>query len=342
MAEPSPSASTGQTKAGVAAVRRRKAAIERHLVIVHQPGWQAVEDWIAISQLVRKVDSSIGVIVVGADRANESLRHQAAERPSLIFSAGPLGGFVPLRGKVYNGRVIPKMEQLRRLAAAGVPVPATTVLRPGQTLDPKRWGRFVVLKPTDIGSSSHGQGIQLVRAERVVYRSPKDYPPDHPGRKGPMLVQQFVDTGPHIEGFRVLTLFGEPLYCEYSYSVADRVDLASPDEVIESAVIALQGDTEQRRRELVYKADVVSLARAAHRAIPEIPLKGCDIIRDARTGRMYVLELNPGGNTWHFSSSFLAEFRSKTEDYNLRRLAQLDAFGTTAQVLAQVTREEAI
>ena len=97
-----------------------------------------------------------------------------------------------------------------------------------------------------------------------------------------------------------------------------------------------------RNRRLVYKADVVALAAAAHRAIPEAPMKGCDIIRDATTGRLYVLELNPGGNTWHFSSSFLAETRARFgPGYDRQRLSQIDAFGTAAQVLAERTQAEA-
>jgi hypothetical protein len=38
------------------------------------------------------------------------------------------------------------------------------------------------------------------------------------------------------------------------------------------------------------------------RALPNIPLKGCDILREAVTGRLYALECNAGGNTWAFNS----------------------------------------
>lgn len=321
---------------------RRGPPLERHLVIVHQPHWQSLDDWRAIAVRARNVDPTTGIIVVGADRENGRMRERAAQLPSLIFSPGPLGRFKPLRGRVYQGRQIRKFEQLQRLAAAGLPVPRTQLLQPGIRLDPKVWGEYTIVKPTDIPTSSKGAGIQLMRTERVRYVAPQDYPANHPGRFGPMMAQQFIDTGDRISAYRVLTLFGEPLYCQLSQAQEQRVDLGADDKVLEGGTIAIQGVEENRLRIFKYEADVVALARAAHRAVPEIPLKGVDILRDSSTGRLYLLELNPGGNTWHFSSRFLAEARAKAgPEHERQRLSQLDAFGTAAHVLMGVTRREA-
>lgn len=310
-------------------------------MIVHQPGWQAVSDWYEIAQMVRRIDPTTGVMIVGADRPNLELRKKAAALPSLVFSPGPLGEFAPERGKVYHGRPIHKFEQLLRLSAAGVRVPMSTVLRPDTKLDPAKWGEFVVLKPTDISTSSHGVGIQLIRTARVRYIKPEDYPEDHPGRRGRIVVQQFINSGPRMPHYRVLTLFGAPLYCQMSEAGEDRVDLSSSDETIEAATIAmnvLPGKT----KTFLYRADVVALARAAYEAVPEAPLQGCDLIRDAATGRLFVLELNPGGNTWHFSSSFQAPLRAiDGAEHEARRRWHLDAFGTAAHVLADVARRQA-
>lgn len=321
---------------------RRGPPIERHLVIVHQPGWQSLDDWKEIARRARYVDPTTAVFVVAADRDNGNLRESAGHLPSLVFSPGPLGKFQPLRGRVYQGRQIRKFEQLQRLAAAGLSVPRTQVLLPGTTFDPKTWGEHVIVKPTDIATSSKGAGIQLMRTERVKYVAPQDYPKGHPGRLGPMVVQQFIDTGDRINVYRVLTLFGEPLYCQLSQAQEKRVSLGADDQVLEGGTIAIQGMEDNRQRIFKYEANVVALARATHRAVPEIPLKGVDILRDGRTGQLYVLELNPGGNTWHFSSRFLAEARAKAgPEHERQRLAQLDAFGTAAHVLMGVTRREA-
>jgi hypothetical protein len=209
-------------------------------------------------------------------------------------------------------------------------------------LDPSQWGNLVIVKPTDIRSSSHGHGIVLMRPERVRYIAPADYPAGHPGRFGPMMVQRFVDTGEFINVYRVLTLFGQPLYCQLSKSPQRRVSLDAEDTVLEASTIAIQGLT-ARQRIFSYDADAVALAARAYRAVPEAPLQGCDIVREAATGRLYVLELNPGGNTWHFSSTFLARVRaSENARVKQTRKGQLDAFATAAHVLAQRTRDEAV
>jgi hypothetical protein len=321
--------------------------LQRHLVIVHQPGWQSIADWRDIGGRVRRIDPTIGVLVVSALQDHTALAERAAGLPTLVFSAGPLGKFRPLRGKVYHGGPMPKFQQLRRLLAGGVRVPRTQVLTEGARFDPQAWGEFVVVKPTDMASSSKAAGIQLMRTERVRYIAPGDYPQGHPGRRGPMVVQQFIDTGPQLSTYRVLTLFGEPLYCEYNYLDDSELDLTADDPVIETTNIAIQGDTMNRHRIFQYDADMVALARAAHHAIPEVPLKGCDILRDHRTGRLYVIEVNPNSNTWHFSSRFMAKLMLQYPDkfppeLARQRLEQLDAFGTAAHVLAETTRREAM
>lgn len=337
-------ASDDQIEQPKAPAVRRALDIKRHLVIVHQPKWQALGDWIEIARTIRSVDPGTAVFVANSDRENVELRDQAATLPSLVFSAGPLGSFVPARGKVYHGRPIHKFEQLRRLDEAGVRVPPTTMLRPDTRLDRALWGEFVVVKPTDIASSSHGTGIQLMRTERVRYIRPEDYPEGHPGRKGPMVVQKYIDTGPRIAVYRVLTLFGEPLYFQHVESTHHRVGLDSADEQIEAEVIATQGvPQEARRKTFVFRADIAALVRAAYRAIPEVPLQGCDVVCDASTGLPYILELNPGGNTWHFSSSFQDAARAiEGPEIQLQRRWHLDAFGTAAHVLADVARREAV
>jgi glutathione synthase/RimK-type ligase-like ATP-grasp enzyme len=237
---------------------------------------------------------------------------------------------------------MPKFEQVRRMAAAGVRVPRTMIIgKDMPPLDPARWGEFVIVKPTDIKTSSNGDGIQLMRTGRVRYIAPEDYPEGHPGRFGPMVVQQYIDTGPGVSTYRVLTLFGQPLYSEYIYGTGTGIDYAASDEVIEQSPIAIQ-NIEGRSREFRYDADVIALARAAHAAIPEIPLKGVDVLRDHRTGLHYCIEVNPNCNAWIFSSKIgEAQRLAQGPAYTQARKDQLDAFGTAAQVLAAVTRREA-
>ena len=317
------------------------ATIERHLVLVRALGWQAPEDWREIAEHVRALDRRIGVFLVDATGvAPESAAH-AAQRPTLIVSPAPVKALGLSRGRVLCGRIIPKMEQLRILNEAGVAVPSSRLLHPNATFDPKVWGDVVVLKPADILSSSSGAGISLMRTERLRFRPPQDYPEGHPGRRGPMIVQQFIDTGAHVSSYRVLMFMGTPLYCQRMEAVAPRVELGAPDEVLETAPVAMQ--SHEDRRAFVYEADVVDIARRAALAFPDIPLLGCDVLRDIGTGQLFVTEVNPGGNTWHFSSYLLAEERARNgAAFERERREQLDAFGSAAVALVGATWELAV
>jgi hypothetical protein len=70
-------------------------------------------------------------------------------------------------------------------------------------------------------------------------------------------------------------------------------------------------------------------------------LKGTDLLYDATSGRWYVIELNCGGNTWHFSSRFFAETRRHTPEFEIERRRQFDAMRTAARVLVARTNAEA-
>ena len=322
----------------------RVARIDRHLVLGYQPGWQSLDDLNAIARHVADIDPTIRTFIVPAPHRNSVTRKHAAERPTLVVSPGRIGVFRPLRGKVYQGSPIAKIEQIRRLRKAGVGAPLTELLTPDLRLDPEVWGEFVILKPTDIATSSEGRGVQLMRTHRVRYIAPADYPKDHPGRRGPMIVQQYIDTGANPAEYRVLTIFGEPLYLQLNRVHTPRVDLGAADDLIERAAVAIQAvDDGDQTRTLVKDPDVIAIGRAAHAAIPEVPLKGSDVLREESTGKLYVIEMNCGGNTWHFSSTILAGLRRKLgPDYERKRRTQFDAFRTAARVLVERTNAEAV
>ncbi len=120
---------------------------------------------------------------------------------------------------------------------------------------------------------------------------------------------------------------------------------------IENAVVASQaGD---RRFRLNFEDDVLDLAERVHAAIPHIPMLGIDIIRDVNTRRLYVLECNAGGNTWHFSSKTGGTLRRKlaepekdelldaSEKGRVLLMEQFKAFDVVARRLADTTREQA-
>ena len=80
--------------------------------------------------------------------------------------------------------------------------------------------------------------------------------------------------------------------------------------------------------------------RRTYSALPESALQGVDIIREAKSGKLYVLEANPGGNTWIFSKGDMTA-RLKAALGVERLTDQFDAFRTAAKVLIERTRAEA-
>ncbi len=313
---------------------------DRNLILVHHPGYQAAEDWEEIAAYVREIDPQIAVFTANNRHSEVALRKQAQHLPTLVFSPVRLRRFRPRRGKVYQGRRIPKLEQLRRMALAGIAAPKAALLTPDLVLDPAEWGEYVVVKPP---AGSGPRSPKLMRTSRVRYVPPSEFPEGHPGRKGPMIVQRWIDTGGLLTHYRVLTLFGEPLYaiCERRRAPSDDSS-RMPGETDEISVASQDIDFDHGEFIFTEEADVLATARAMFRSMPEVALQACDLIREAGTGQLYALEINPGGNTWHFSSHHLAEWRARLgADFERRRRTQFNAFFTAARVLAERTRAEA-
>jgi len=313
--------------------------VERHLILVHTDGYQDVQDFQEIAQKVRALAPDIEVFIASNDIKASVTRRHAGKRPSFIFSPGHLIEFQPLRGKLYAGFPIPKLEQIKRFEAAGVPVPASAEITPDIVLPEAEFGSHVVVKP-GFERSSHGNSMTLMRREEVRFQPREAYPQDHPGRYGPMYAQRFVDTGPFINHYRVHTLFGAPMLAFKTATREARPGLDAPAGVLASVILKARRIDGPIERELTFDADILELARRTYLALPEIPLQGVDIVREVGSGRLFVLEANPGGNTWIFSKGELTT-RIKN-DLRIERLTDpFDTFTTAAKVLIERTRAEA-
>jgi hypothetical protein len=311
----------------------------RNLVLVHQPGCQDRADFETIARKVQELADDIEAFVASNEIPSSFTRKKAAQRPTLVFSPGNLDAFRPLRGKIYAGQPIPKLEQMARMAAAGLPVPAFAEVTPNLVLSEQAFGSHVVMKPGH-SLSSHGQDITLMRRETVRYRPPEQFPPDHPGRLGPMFVQRFIDTGPLVNHYRVLTLFGKPLFAYRNTSLVARPPLDVADDVLAKIAVKARRSAGAARTELIQEPDVLAVASRTYASLREIPLHGVDIIREDGSGKLFVLEVNPGGNTWIFSKGEITTLLQKA--LGTDRLAdQFDAFTTAAKVLIERTRAEA-
>lgn len=165
----------------------------RNLIMVYCQGYLDPRDFEAIREKIEARVPDVQVFIVQDSHLAIPVRKKAAMLPTFIFSPCRLKRFRPERGRIYAGRRITKEEQMRRLVAAGIPVPGWTLLTAETKLDPDEWGPYVILKPSAFGAASLGRGVEVKRTTEVAYREPGGYPDDHPGRRGSMIVQRYVD-----------------------------------------------------------------------------------------------------------------------------------------------------
>lgn len=310
----------------------------RHLILVNHPRGQDARDFEEIAARMAFIAPEIRVTIVGTASCEDELPETLWQHPVLTVSMMATRRFRPKRGTFYQGLPVPKFIQMERFAAAGLRIPMTARYALGRELDPARWGEHVVLKTAAPGATSKGDAVFVLPTRRVAALAPVLFPPGHRGRAA-LLVQQLIDTGDTPESLRVLTLFGEPLLAMLYRAHEKRPPLDAPEEVLLRGPFASNTDPHFSCMLVEHSNEVLAFARRAALALPRIPLLGLDIVREAGTGHLYVLEANPGGNTWHFSSKLAEEGRKEIS--REQRIEQMDAWGIAARVLAERTRAEA-
>ena len=321
----------------------------RNLILIHR-GPEYEQDFAEISAKVFALDPDITIYSL-ATRSTEQLPEAAWQRPTLTVALNAKFYLKVKRGPVLKNYQIDKLAQHRIFAEAGLPTPPTLPLRFGTLLDPIMFGDFVLIKPMSLGLGSQGRGVQLFRRKRLEKMTAADFPPGHlihKDRRG-FLVQKFVNTGEHVSYNRLSTFFSEPLYSYFSRAKSPRGSLDSPDAIIEKLPIT-NNASGFRERSLRAEEDIVALARRVHDAFPDVPLLGTDILREHGTGKLFVIECNPGGNTWHFSSKMNLPLRLTLGSASLvgqkkahavarqMHIDQFNAFDRAARVLTEKTQ----
>jgi len=306
-----------------------------NLILVHQRSKQDRADYEEIGRRIGERARGISVFIVDTKEAGWTDSGFDRQAPTLTVSPMPLKRFVPPRGTVCQGFEHPKGEQYERLARIGVPVPQWVRVGPETALDPAEWGPYVVVKP-ELGRK--GAEIFIKRIGRVRYRPPESYPEGHPVRKAPLIAQRFVYTGQWPVNYRVVTLFGRRLMCWRCEADHGYVPLRSRWDFKAKGGISVVSNKRDSRYTLAFDADVIALAEQAHRAFPDQPLLGTDIVRDAESGELYVIECNPRGDAWLISSDMgrLIE-RANGLDFG----AQFDALEVATEVLTAEARARA-
>jgi hypothetical protein len=304
----------------------------RVLILVTNPAVNATSDFLEIAGWISALDPETLVRVV-PDLAGADATSDVPDIPTVTVSPAPLRRLRPRRGPVFQGQHVSKSTEYRALEAAGVPVPRWTRLLPNRAPKLDGFAQYVVTKP-DFGAQ--GADVRIERRDTVQWTPPRTARTlNFGGPFNPRLAQEFVYTGAWPRSHRVVTLFGSVLWADRTEASHDRPPLRDRAAFDGQSVVSsgrgctftLDGDPE-----------VVSLGERAHAAFPRVPLLGVDIVRDADTGELYVIEANSLGYTWHFSTPKGLAFQ-KQFGFDLN--AQFDGRRKAARVLARACSEHA-
>lgn len=304
-----------------------------NLAFFFDPATMAASDIAAIGE---RVDSGIKLHAFETASSHLLTPLRLCTRPTVTVELDRPKRFHPIRGKRLRQLRKSKVAANTRLRDAGLPVPKFEIITPETVLDPAEWGQYVVVKP-DRGQK--GAYVWVHRTSRVRYKHPSEFRKNHPGRGGAMIAEQFIYTGPWPVSHRVLTLFGEPLLSVRFEAAQDIPALpASADFKCSGGGRSIVATRQGCSISLFQDDEMLDLARRVHAVFPEVPILGQDMVRDATTGKLYVLEVNANGGTWTFSNRSGREMQSL---FQLDFYKQFDALNTAARVLSDVARRHA-
>jgi hypothetical protein len=319
-------------------------ARERLLNIIVNNELLELSDFIEICGRIRARAPHIHIFLGNTASIAEQVSQNLWELPALTVGIGsPVGSFMPKRGDLIYNKAIAKLDQAAILRSKAVRTPRTARFDPKVNYDPALWGEFVILKPAPLHMTSDGQNVRMIRTSRLKEISTAEKVAFWLGTKAPLLVQSFVDTGPRPICWRVLTLFGHALYSLRTISPIARPSLSASDEEIESATIVSKHidwkDVYNFSDMLFLEStpEILKFARQVAGCFPRIPLLGVDILQHHETGELFALEINAGGNTWHFSSK--ASASGRTAVGREARIKQFGAWDVAARALITASDE---
>ena len=150
-------------------------------------------------------------------------------------------------------------------------------------------------------------------------------------------MQRFIDTGSRPQHFRVLTGFGVPLYAtrRWASHARDGQERAPHDR--QWRLVSNSSD----EIDIIKDDAVLALAKDIAAAVPEVPVLGCDIAREERTGELFALEANSFGMTWHLSSDTHKKLRARSGQ-ELDYYSQFGALDLLATELIKRVHAEAL
>ena len=162
----------------------------------------------------------------------------------------------------------------------------------------------MVVKPALGG---RGAFVMVMRRNKVSYRPLRTEAMNN-ALSPALIAQEYIHTGAWPTSYRVGSVFGEPIYAFRSIASSARepfVGFSFDANFFSRKSIVATAKGCMRDGEVL--DDVIKLASQAHQAFPNVPLLGIDIVRDFRTHKLYVLEVNACGRTYQLAEEFVKQ-----------------------------------
>jgi hypothetical protein len=305
----------------------------KNLVLVVDEARCDPADFMDIANRIRAQAADVHIQVL-QPKTIHAIARDTWHYPTLFVCLVHIRNLQIKRGKLMVTLPIPKLQQAEMMRLANVSTPHMEPYHFGMRLEESLWGSHVVLKPDDLGFTSHGTGLEIIPAKELSGKLEQEFAPDHFVRAHKMLVQRFIDTGPQPSCYRACLFMGEVLY----------ISKVTADVAKQGADIPPNFHSKDARlsNEFGQYPHIHAFGRKMATAFPLMPLLGCDILEEPETGNLYGIEVNAGGNVWHFSSPYLAKSRQRDPQFNAPRLNQYGAFDVAARALINATRRLAI
>ncbi len=302
----------------------------RGLIIVFRD--ESAQDFKDISKRLTKLDPTIKVLGFGNKIDSSKIPRGFFEIPHLvIYLVNP----PPVNFEHYSPKLavkyLDKVQENLLLKEKSINYLALENFNWGMTLDREIFGDWVVIKPAN--KTSTGRDINLIRRDEIPILKLNDFPSDHLIHQDEYLVQKFIYCGDRPTHFRVTIFLGKILFSSRAIS---RNSYPSKNSSLQERLRTSIASNfrEYRTTELYIDIEVNQFALSVAKNFQDLPLLGIDILRNNDNQKLYVLELNSGGNTWHFSSESGKGYRFDLGGRNLM-IKQYDAWDQAAMALLE-------
>ena len=307
--------------------------IKKSVVIVCRE--ESLKDFEDIARRARRLDTSIAVIILPNIFHSSQIPKYIFNLPMLVIYLvnPPINEFKSL--KKISVKRLDKLEQFERYLDYGLPCLPIEAFKWGMHLSKEQYGNYVVLKPQNIQST--GKDINMIPTHSIGDIELKDFPTDHLIHKDSYYVQKFIHTDLCATHFRVIIFLNQVLSSIKSIS---RINLPKEDTPLHILLNTSVASNNQEYRDIELFEDETIINFALHIAskFSDIPLLGIDILKDSSTNKLYVLELNAGGNTWAFSSAIASHFRESVGGRK-KLIQQYNAWDRAAEAIILKTNQ---